>query len=238
MSADLPSFSYTRILPLSIAASLMLGFAACGGSVNSVDQGNGAGDGGARGDAASNGNGDVRSDACPASVPLPGSPCASAGLTCEYGGEGPYLACSTIATCRADKSWISNGGGAECTALQSENDPACPSSYEALEPGAACPAIHGACVYPEGRCACASCFSPDAGGSAKGWSCVRWPSPTGCPTPRPRIGSSCAVDGQECGYATFCSAVGSGLPDLTCSNGLWQELLRPAPPCALPMCGR
>jgi len=237
MSSRLVSSSSAHALGLSIASSLVVTFAACGGSVN-----NGSlGDGGARGDASmtsNDDNGNGVSGPCPASAPLPGASCDRVGLTCEYGGEGPYLACSAMATCGNDKRWISNGGGAQCTASQRENEAACPSSYDALAPGAACPTINGACVYPEGKCGCASCFSEEAGGPQKGWSCIRWPSPAGCPQPRPRIGSSCAVDGQKCNYATYCSAVSTGLPDLTCANGLWQQLPSPPQPCPFPTCER
>jgi hypothetical protein len=230
-------------LGLTLAAGCTVAFAACGGSVNNGSESgsSGANNGSSSGsgvDAGSGIKGDgVLAAACPASPPLPGSSCTPTGLACEYGGEGPYLACSTIHTCR-DGAWSSNsgGGGGTCVAIPSENEAACPATFNGLAAGDACPAIHDACVYPEGKCACASCFSPDAGGAAKAWSCVKWLVAAGCPTPRPRIGSACTVEGQECGYATVCSAVSTDLPDLKCEKGLWRDVPVLQPPCAFPMC--
>ena len=242
MTAQASSPRVSLALGLFLVASSIAAFAACGGAVNA---GNEAGSSGTGGTSGSSGNDDgvlTKPDSglptvCPPSAPLPGSACPSRGLACEYGGEGPYLACSTVHTC-IEGAWSSNGrgGGEACVALPSENEAACPATFDGLGRGDACPDLHGACVYPEGKCACASCAAPDGGGAARGWSCVPWPVATVCPTPRPRIGSACAVDGQACSYATVCSAVNTGLPNIECDNGLWRDVPVPQPPCAFPTC--
>ncbi len=240
---------------LGLAASCALlatfAFAACGGTVRSDP----AGDGGAQNDGVVNGGGTsggttgsmttgggtTLGPGCPASAPPDGSSCSSgAGVTCEYGGQGPDLACSTVARCGADAKWSTRTADASCRDVQSANESACPSSFAALGLGDACPAgLAGSCAYPEGVCECVSCSSPDAGamGPSKAWSCARWPEPQGCPTPRPRAGSVCTVEGQDCNYENFCVAVSLGLPHLKCESGAWQTQQDGPPPCPFPECG-
>lgn len=212
-------------------------FTACGGSTDSSNQAGSGADSGSRTEQQGN-DGGVLAAQCPASPPQTGAACSPAGATCEYGGEGNLLSCSTLFTCGEAGQWLSNARGAECNGTQAGNAPACPSSFGALASGEACPGdLHGTCVYPEGACQCASCFAPDAGGAGRLWSCVPWPAPEGCPTPRPRAGSACSSEGQECGYASVCSSVNLGLPDLRCVGGVWQSQEVLQPPCAFPSCG-
>lgn len=243
-------------------------FAACGGTVqssgvgdggaqnNNVVNGGSSGSSGTTGSSGSSGStgssgssgttsggGDTLSPRCPPTAPPDGSSCSSgAGVTCEYGGKGAFLECSTVAVCGADATWSTTTPDPSCKGVQSENEPACPSSYAALGAGAACPAnVQDSCAYPEGLCNCATCSSPDGGlmgNPGKGWSCARWPSPQGCPTPRPRIGSACAVEGQDCNYVNYCSAVYLGLPDAKCVDGVWQPQQHPPPPCVFPQCSQ
>ena len=242
----------------SCALLALVAVAACGGTVQSTDARDGGGTSGGTSGATSggtsgatsgggtsgtttSGGSDTLSARCPASAPPDGSACSSgAGVTCEYGGQGPFLACATVARCGADAKWSTRIPDATCKGVQSANESACPSSYAALGAGDACPAsLQGSCAFPEGVCECASCFSPDAGamGPTKAWSCARWPEPQGCPTPRPRAGSACAVEGQDCNYVNFCAAVSLGLPHVKCESGVWQEQEDPPPPCAFPQCG-
>jgi hypothetical protein len=244
------------VLTLLLTASAGLAFGACGGSVTGVNgssdgssgssgssgsQQNGGSDSGTNtntsGGSSGGSSGGTLAAACPSAAPAQGSSCTPSGLSCEYGGEGPYLECATLAKCGTDGTWAVDAPDPSCKGLQSENDPACPASYTALATGSACPAADVSCVYPEGLCGCAGCFSQDAGGQVKAWACVAFPTPTACPTPRPRIGSSCSVEGQECEYATVCTPLGTGLPNVKCVSGLWQSAQIIEPPCAFPQCG-
>jgi hypothetical protein len=73
------------------------------------------------------------------------------------------------------------------------------------------------CAYPQGRCACTIDFGPvlleDAGAS---WVCTD--PETGCPEPRPQLGTACANEGQTCDYGT-CSLPGG--VQVACTNGTW-----------------
>ncbi len=229
--------------------------AACGGATASVDDagddaGSGSqgdsgmakqGDGGTLGD----GNGTLGAG-CPASAPAVGATCANPNLTCEYGGAGPHLRCSTIFHCQHQSSgantWTGNPPGPDCVGTQGQNAGACPASFSALASASACPLPSpggGTCVYPEGLCECAPCAKADGGGADNLWSCKAWPvAPPPCPTPRPRAGSACTMEGELCSYGAVCTAVGFDQPDLKCVMGLWTDEPVAQPPCAFPQCGQ
>jgi hypothetical protein len=222
------------------------GYAACGGSTassNLVDgttsADGGSPDGGGSADGGAGQEGTVGlSPNCPATVPGIKA-CATPGATCEYGGKGAYLACSTIATCGPNGVWLTKEPRATCTAAQSDNEPGCPSSFGALASGDACPAVKKSCAYAEGVCECVGCSPPDASAGGNHWSCVPWPAPTSdCTLPRPRAGSACATAGLECYYGSVCTTVNLGLPTIKCVKGVWESQSIPAPPCALATCGQ
>ena len=214
------------------------GNGASGGAQSTGTSGGGGGGSGG-------GDGALISMICPTGAPATGADCLGAtspGTLCEYGGEGAYLACTTLAVCGTDRKWIVSAPDASCSGIASKNEAACPSSYAALAAGAACPAtLGGSCVYPEGVCECAHCGAPGGGGGGNepAWSCAAWPrTAPACPSPRPRAGTVCTTNGQECDYARVCEAVSLGLPDLKCVAGFWQDQKKPAPPCAFPQCSK
>ena len=176
---------------------------------------------------------------CPAQPPAQGASCTSAGLTCEFGGTGPGLLCSTIASCNGTSTapkWFVNAPSPSCVSDPAHNPSSCPVSFGALATGAACPAglpSGSRCVYDEGLCGCTSCAS-DAGQTSQ-WSCAVFPKPQGCPDSRPAIGSPCTTADQECVYGSFCSVLG-GLPTLRCTAGMWERQAGGAA-CANPVCG-
>jgi hypothetical protein len=245
-------------LAASCATLATVAFAACGGSVQSSDaldggrtsgMTSGSTSGGTSGSTSgsssgttTSGGGDMLEPRCPSRAPSDGASCSSGfGVTCEYGGLGVDRECSTVAVCGGDAKWSTRTPDLACKGVQAQNEPACPSSYAELGAGEACPAdVHDSCAYPEGQCECTPCSVPDAGpmGSGKRWSCARWPEPQSCPTPRPRIGSTCAVEGQDCNYVNFCEAVFLGLPEVKCVGGVWQAQEQFPPPCAFPRCSQ
>lgn len=163
-------------------------------------------------DAVDGGASDAASDAssitptwsavCPASEPAQGSACSADEIDCEYG-------CGNVLTC-ADGTW----GGASlfgsigpCDA--GANPASCPASLSAITPGASC--SNGRCEYATGFCECDSPQdpTPDAGST---WSCG---PQAGCPVSRPRVGSTCTTENQECDYQQCGSHE-------VCTNGAWQ----------------
>jgi hypothetical protein len=174
--------------------------------------------------------------ACPADVPTDGASCASVDLYCEYGGTGPELLCSTTAHCNTNGKWSVIVPGKECIPSQAQNPSDCPSSFTGLPTGSACPNDNFAtrCVYPEGMCGCLPCMGD--GAMAKEWACQTYPTPDGCPEPRPRVGTPCTQEGKSCSYGGICDVTGS-IPILQCQNGAWH--IEPiAADCAIRQCGR
>lgn len=227
--------------------------AACGGATASVDDAGddagagGQGDSGRQGDGGRLGDGGNTLGAeCPASAPAIGASCATAGLTCEYGGAGSHLRCSTIFHCDPQGSGASTWTGfppsADCVGTQAENAVACPASFSALASGSTCPLAPpggGTCVYADGLCGCAPCAKADGGGADNLWSCKTWPAPPApCPSPRPRAGSACTMEGESCSYGAVCTSVSFDQPDLKCVSGLWHDEPVAQPPCVFPSCGQ
>lgn len=183
---------------LVVAPAIALG--ACGGSTA-------GGDGGTGGDGAAG---------CPASAPPDGTSCGAAGLECEYAGSAQF--CSRIASCNggvfSHKDGVCGTSGATC-----------PQTKAQVQLGQACTQAV-TCDYVDGRCGCAFPPGPvqiDGGGLR--WVCST--APSGCPSERPLLGTSCATDGQVCDYGA-CSLGGNGDPYGTplarkCSGGVWTR---------------
>jgi hypothetical protein len=161
--------------------------------------------------------------ACPADAPTQASPCARTDLWCEYGGTGPELLCSTMASCQPNAAgslrWSVTVPGKECIASPAQNSPECPATF--VSPARACPPGNplGRCVYAEGMCGCVPCAG-DGGLPSQQWACEAYPQPGGCPMPRPRAGSACTQEGQSCEYGSPCGVAG-GIPYLVCKGGRW-----------------
>jgi hypothetical protein len=228
------------------AVSLVLATAfavACGGSTTSeggeggagsnagIGSGSASGSGGGgsggssgSGSTGSSGSSGGTSDAavpgCPGSPPLAGAACVPEGLTCEWGSSN-VAGCDTIGVCRGgafDFNAI-NPGVRDCGG----GPPiACPSSYASVPVGQTCTPAGGYCDYSEGRCACGQPAGPVLlvdGSPAEIWMCQKPQS--GCPQPRPRLGSSCSIEGQFCDYGG-CGEVPGGSAE-QCTGGVWVE---------------
>ena len=85
-------------------------------------------------------------------------------------------------------------------------------------------------------CGCIPCIGDGGGvGSQQEWACDPYPTPSGCPEPRPLIGSACTQEGQSCSYGEMCGVVGG--PSLGCQNGHWASQPTAAS-CAIHQCGK
>lgn len=221
------------------AAAMGAVLVACGGSAATIGGGDGGANDGSSANDGSTSDGSTPGGECPTAVPTAKSPCATPGLSCEYGGTGDHLLCSTIASCQAAASggnqWYVNAPPSGCVASPAENPMGCPPSYATLPTGAACPREPATqCVYAEGVCGCIGCMA-DGGGASTEWACQPWPAPSGCPEPRPRLGSPCTQEGQSCFYANVCG-VNDGEPVMGCQNGRWVQQAFGAD-CAVRACG-
>jgi hypothetical protein len=201
--------------PVALAFSLIL--AACGGSTSTL----GSTDGGDAGNGGDDGGSSPLGPECPAATPASGTSCTGS-TACEYGSD-PDLRCDTVATCTAGHFVLSQPTSSSSCATT--NPSTCPASYAALTQGAGstCSPSGITCEYPEARCSCEThCgmigFEGD-GGPVSRWCCPDAPPGAGCPSPRPRLGSSCtAASDTVCDYG-FCS----GNVALQCVGGVWQE---------------
>jgi hypothetical protein len=97
----------------------------------------------------------------------------------------------------------------------------CPATFASVPRMTHCTPYGGWCDYAEGRCACTANTGPallDASAEAI-WICQD-PSAPGCPSPRPRLGSTCSQEGLSCDYAA-CDVPG-GTVEL-CHGGAWIQ---------------
>lgn len=163
---------------------------------------------------------------CP-TTPFSSQSCTPDGLACEWGSSN-VLDCDLHGTCNGGVWLIMplNPGGLDCGG----GPPiACPASYASVPVGSVCPTQGGYCDYPEGRCACEVFLGgPAIPGDASFdpyWYCQ---SPqTGCPQPRPRLGSTCNQEGQTCDYGG-CGQIPGGNSE-QCSGGVWVSVPTPCP---------
>ncbi len=179
-----------------------------GGSSDSgagQDSGGGTSDGGT-------GEGGGTGPACPVSPPPLGGACLTLGLECEYGSD-PNPACDQLVQCTSS-GWQSAGGPTTCTGGT------CPATYAQVPVGQSCVPTNLTCDYPEGTCICSLGTGPI--GTSPHWIC--WPATSGCPSPRPRIGSPCGQPGLSCDYGACAGGV-----ELECKDGTWQQALTPCP---------
>ena len=156
---------------------------------------------------------------CPPTPPVVGSPCTSVNEICEY-GQSWWLSCNPSVRCGPDHTWGAETKGSSCLG----DAAACPPTYAAaLEAGINCPPAD--CEYPEGHCTCLGYCGgpPPPGPTPNTFHCS--PTPKGCPTLRPRLGTACTVENQKCNYDLGCC----GGTVLFCMGGVW--LGGPTPPC-------
>ncbi|HEY4013575.1 MAG TPA: hypothetical protein VGM06_09570 [Polyangiaceae bacterium] len=153
---------------------------------------------------------------CPTSPAARASACPRVGLACEY-GTSTNVACDTVVMCMAS--------GWSVTEAVSCPMGTCPATYDAVPMGEACAPSGLGCGYAKGTCICSSSTGPIEvidGAVAIDWHC--FPAMTGCPSPRPRLGTPCVDAGVSCNYGAC-----SGGVELSCDGGVWQEESVPCP---------
>jgi hypothetical protein len=160
------------------------------------------------------------SPVCPVDAPTVGSACSLAGLQCEYPRSALYadklqydVTCDILRACTSG-AWASVSFGGMTCAPDGPNSTMCPATLDKVLKGGTCPDNGLRCEYAAGVCSCA----PNLGGpvtrsdAGASWSCNPG---SGCPMPRPRLGSACATAGQMCTYET-CAY------EEICQEGIWQ----------------
>ena len=195
----------TSILRVGLCALLV----GCGGVVSGTDGGTND-DGGTDSSPPIDGS---KPTGCPTTPPFSGSSCAPASLECEY-GTNPDPSCNQTFFCNAGV-WQDQSSGTICPP-QSD----CPSTFAQIPNGQDCTPNGLQCAYPQGECICTTSF----GGLQKqtpAWDC--FPAQTGCPSPRPDIGSACTGTNQ-CDYGAC-----SGGVALECKGGVWTQVITPCP---------
>ena len=223
----------------SVALTLSLALAACGGGVaatpsKGIDGGSTGKDGGhdARRDVVTAAHGDATTDAlddamtdalddamtdalddaCPTARPNAGSRCAFSGYAdCEYGSD-PEPSCDTIVECVAG-GWTTSSEP-EDAGCGTTNSPLCPAAFSDVTDQGPCAAdasgLAGVeCYYPEARCWCSLGTAPAT------WQCDITTMP-GCPEPRPRIGTPCDPSDAAL-FCNYASCTGQA-----CRAGTWQ----------------
>jgi hypothetical protein len=163
---------------------------------------------------------------CPAAVPKNGDPCTPGnGIDlCEYPGTDALHVCTTRASCGSTSltgafMWFVTPPDPGCGTHPSP----CPTSFDALAPGSACPGSLGSqsCDYPEGRCGCVSCSEPNSTAQGMMWACRKWDSGgPGCPAVAPLVNQPCSTPELFC-YYSGCDGISAG-DDLECFDGVWQ----------------
>lgn len=177
----------------------------------------GGDDGGGQSDGGGGDDGGAWSPVCPAAVPAVGTACSPEALVCEY-GTSMYTACNTIRGC-VQRVWqvaVYPGG----TCPWGPNPRACAGSFGDVPRGALCGPQGIECDYPQGACRCEiGRFGPpppqDGGGPLPTWHCDD-PTP-GCPSIRPRVGSTCSGGTPN----MFCMYRECSFGE-ECTDGYWQ----------------
>jgi hypothetical protein len=221
----------------SFAACAVALLAGCGGTLTA-----GGGDGGTDGappgrdgggtdapatghDGTAPGDGST-SSVCPADPPTVDTMCAPPGLECEF-GSNPNAYCDQLFSCfmsgeDAPYLWVRNP---TMNACPPQSD--CPTTYPSPSTKNGCPPSDAPgggenleCSYPQGTCICTQGSLPMSGGPY--WQCFA--ASAMCPSPRPRIGSTCTDEGASCDYGSCEGGVA-----LECKGGLWVSVVTPCP---------
>lgn len=199
-----------RVLLFVVAVpSVFAGTCACGATTG-IEFGEVGDAGGAAESSSDAGDGPASSWSpfCPESAPALGSRCPSdlpatmlGDLECEYG-------CGDVLVC-AEGTWSGAPGHWFCQA--GPNPTVCPSAIASIAPGGACTEVGATCAYATGICQCNAPSDPTPDGGVS-W----WCGPgSGCPMPRPRIGSGCSTVALTCAYEECGTAQ-------ECQGGVWR----------------
>ena len=164
---------------------------------------------------------------CPTTLAVVDSPCPCA-YSCEVGTD-PDLRCDTLLT-GSHGQWTVSQKPAR-TGCETTSAPSCGATFADVSERQACPVEGAACFYPEARCVCATTCNAAGKSEALGpldltWCCKDAGNrDDGCPSVRPRVGSSCKVPTQACDYGAC-----EGNVNLECVAGLWQDVPLECPP--------
>jgi hypothetical protein len=127
-------------------------------------------------------------------------------MQCEY-GNNPNPACNDIESCTSN-GWSDPPPGPACPTGT------CPATYAQVPQGQACTPQGLDCAYPQGQCNCDS--EPESAKQTPVWLCST--PATGCPEPRPDIGTACSQSNLSCDYGACTGGIA-----LQCTGGLWQQ---------------
>jgi hypothetical protein len=151
---------------------------------------------------------------CPASAPTAGSACSVESLQCEYGNAWWSVACDVVEQCTNGEWQTTQLSFDPCSPEPGPNPASCPATSGDVPQGSSCSPANTNCYYPDAFCQCAVPLGGPIqidGGSAY-WTCLPG---TGCPYPRPPLGSACVTNENVCNYED-CSY------GQMCVNGAWQ----------------
>ena len=145
-------------------------------------------------------------------MPTVNAPCAKDGVICEYGSDVNEI-CNTLRICETygnSTKWVMGQPipPGYCPTQDPGLSNTCPQTLDAAV--GACGDTSLVCHYVNGFCACHGDAGPQ-------WSCDTQVS--GCPHPRPDLGSPCGVEGTSCSY--LACVVPWGI-FITCEAGIWQ----------------
>jgi hypothetical protein len=148
---------------------------------------------------------DAGSSPCPASPPSTQDSCTIDQLTCEYGtNPDPY--CNSLYECDG-AHWMAETGP-KCPVPTTECPPTPPTGN--------CSSLQQICPYTQSTCIC----TDDPGGlplqGGPVWSCI--PITSGCPSPRPDLGTPCSGAQMDCDYGQCSGGIG-----LQCKGGYWSQ---------------
>jgi hypothetical protein len=117
------------------------------------------------------------------------------------------MQCDTIATCTGGTWHVQPPTNTVCRGSTGGDDPGCPATSSAVPVGQSC-SPQMTCGYGDTVCYCYI----DHTGAPQIWGC--FPATSGCPFPRPRVGSPCTTDGLQCDYSSCGDSI-------ACTGGLW-----------------
>jgi hypothetical protein len=156
------------------------------------------------------------SPVCPENAPTVGSLCTVPDqTTCEYGLIQYDIDCDTVLQCQSG-AWTKFSTFGTCVP-DGPNGAACPATFADVPQGQDCAPAGTTCEYSAGVCTCSMSLGGPIrlgdGGDPATWMCNPG---TGCPMPRPRLGTACSAGAEtDCTYES-CEFGES------CSDGVWQ----------------
>jgi hypothetical protein len=173
---------------------------------------------------------------CPSSEPAQDSSCSKEGLLCEYGTDFDPR-CNDVRVCSGGKwatPFFPGGTTKDCPSkplpTTMPNPADCASTRDKVPAGMMC-SSKSTCAYDGSTCFCGAwCSSyplqmPPCDGGVTPNCCdmtVKWhcfDGPAYCSNPRPRVGTACTTEGQQCATG---APVECGQSIIQCTKGVWN----------------